>query len=85
MRLLFNIKNQEIIEIHLIKDKFIIDKTHLTVGQDFDILLIDALDKIFSRNKIGRLSLKSVEISGEIEPNRVASMILSSIASALKV
>ena len=38
MRLLFYIKNPEINGIQLIENKLLIDKTHLTISQDFDIV-----------------------------------------------
>lgn len=132
MRLLFKIKNQEIIEIQLIQNKHIIGKTHLaphlfgesrvaainessrlkgaglTVIRSFDIMLIRTLDKILRKNKIERLSLKSVrgegpvrsprgtcakpglgsriyEISGQMRPEAVSSMILKTVAKALSL
>lgn len=82
MRFLFKVKNQEILEIQLKKGKKVIDKEHLTTGQPFDIMLIRALDKILRKNKIGRLSLKSVEISGKTDPKAAFSMILRTVARA---
>lgn len=85
MRLLFNIKNQEVVEIQLKKDKNVISETHLTVGQPLDTMLIRALDKILRKNKMGRLSLKSVRISGKIRPEVASGMILKTVASALSL
>ncbi len=51
----------------------------LTIGQDFDILLIRVLDKIFRRNRIERLSLKTVEIGGKMAPGALSGMILRSV------
>lgn len=84
MRLLFKIKNQEILEIQLKKGSRIIDKTHLTAGQYFDIVLIRTLDKIICKHKINKLSLKSVKISGKIAPNAMFGMILQTTTRALK-
>lgn len=80
---LFNVKNREITEIQLKTGGHVIDKMHLTAGQDFDILLIRTLDKIFQKNKIVKLSLKSVKIRGETEPQALSGMILRSVAKAL--
>lgn len=57
----------------------------LTIGQGFDIMLIRTLDKMFRRNKIDRLSLKSVEIRGEMPPNALSSMILQTVARTLAI
>ncbi|OGN03575.1 MAG: hypothetical protein A2655_04765 [Candidatus Yanofskybacteria bacterium RIFCSPHIGHO2_01_FULL_43_42] len=57
----------------------------LTIGQDFDIVLIRTLDKILRSNKIERLSLKSVEISGKMASSALSGMILRSVAKALEV
>lgn len=83
MRLLFNIKNRENVEMMLIKNKHLINKTNLTVGQDFDIVLIRTLDKILHKNIIGKLSLKSVQISGEMINGVISSMILKTTTEAL--
>ena len=85
MRLLFNVKNRENVEIKLIKNKRLIDKTNLTVGQDFDTVLIRALDKILHKNIIEKLSLKSVQISGEMTVGALSSMILKTTAEALTI
>lgn len=85
MRLLFNLTNQEILEVQLIKGKKIIDETHLTTSQGLDSMLISTLDKLLRRNRIDGLSLKSAEIRGKVEPNRLSTMILRSVASALSV
>ena len=83
MRLLFNIKNRENIEIQLKDRNRVVNKTHLTISQGFDILLISVLDNILSKNKIERLSLKSMEISGKVEPGALFGMVIQSIAKAL--
>lgn len=64
----------------------ILQSKTLTLGQDFDILLINTLDKFLSRNRIGKLSLKSVEISGKSRPKAEAlsGMILEAVARALE-
>ena len=83
MRLLFNIENRENIEIMLIKNKRSVSKGHLTAGQDFDIVLIGALDKILHRNRIEKSSLKSVQISGKMTVGGISGMILKTITEVL--
>lgn len=85
MCLLFNIKNQRVVEIQLIKGKKVIDKTYLTMGQSFDMMLIRTLDKILRKNRIERLSLKIVKIRGKMRPEAVSSMILKTVIKALMV
>jgi len=85
MRLLFNIKNQGKIEIRLKDGNRAISKTHLTISQGFDTLLIKALDKLLADNKIERLSVKSTEISGKIEPMATSAMILKTVSNTLKL
>ena len=83
MRLLFNIENRENIEILLIKNKRSVNRTRLTVGQGFDIILIGALDKILHRNRIEKTSLKSIRISGKMATGAISGMILKTITEAL--
>lgn len=85
MKLVFNVENKNSLMIHLKHGSKPINETYLTPGQDFDILLIKTLDKIISENKIDRLSLKSVEISGKMSPEAVSSMILQTVAKALAI
>jgi|SRR3989338_4152497 len=97
MRLLFNIKNREILEIQLLENKRLIDKERLTVSQGLDTMLIRALDKILRKHKMDGLYLKGVcaegsarnrvfvEISGEMDPNMLSGMILRSVAKALTI
>lgn len=99
MRLFFSLENTNKLIIQLKHKSKLIDKTHLTVSQSFDIILIRTLDKILRKNKIERLSLKSVrgegpaqgrvyvEISGKMASEQhvssVSSMILKTVAMAL--
>lgn len=85
MHLLFNIENRENIEILFIKNKRTINKICLTVGQDFDIVLLEALDKILHRNKIEKLSLKSVKIRGKMTVGAISDMILKTTTEALMI
>ena len=95
--IVFKIKYQKIIGLILIDSTGIIDKTYLTVGQSFDILLIRTIDKILRKNTIERLSLKSVrgegpvrsrvyvEISGKMTSNALSGMILNAVVKALMI
>jgi len=85
MRILLNIKNQATIEMQLLKNKHIIDVVHLTVSRNLDTLLIRAIDKILSRNRISRLSLKSLEIPAKLKDGAVSNMILKTTKVGLEV
>ncbi|OGN00321.1 MAG: hypothetical protein A2651_00215 [Candidatus Yanofskybacteria bacterium RIFCSPHIGHO2_01_FULL_42_12] len=83
MSVIFDVTKPGVVKIRLKKGNKVVADTHLTVGQGFDILLIRTLDKALHKNKIGGLSLKSVEIEGEIEAGSLAGMLLISVAKAL--
>ncbi len=85
MRLLLNIKNQSIIEIQLIKNKHIIDVAHLTISRNLDTLLIRAIDKVLSRNRIDRLSLIILEIPTKLKDEAVSNMIIRTTKAGLEV
>ena len=85
MNVAFKISRNNKLTILLTNCGKLISKTTLTIGQDFDIVLIRALDKILRKNKIDRLSLKSVETSGKIELGALSGMILRTTAQALKM
>lgn len=60
------------------------NRLSLTAGMDFDRLLIASIDKLSSNNRIDKTSLKSLEISGKIDPTAVSGMIAEAVASALR-
>lgn len=81
----FKVLNSSTVLVQLQEGRRAIDEDNLTISQGFDSMLISALDKLLHRNRIGRLSLKSVEIRGKVEPGRLSGMILTSVASALSM
>lgn len=85
MKLVCNIKNGEIIIIQLKRGKHILDELHLTVSRNLDNMLITAIDKLAAKNRIDRLSLKTLEIQGKMRSGAVSSMILKTVKSALGV
>lgn len=85
MKLVYNIKNTDTAVLQLKNGRRTLDELHLTVSQGFDSMLITAIDKLLIRNRIDRLSLKSLEIQGEIRPEAVSSMIIRALKSAIEV
>lgn len=85
MKLILTIKNQDIIKIQLKIGSKTIDQESLTISRNLDTLLISAIDKILSKNKIDRLSLKSLEIPTKLKDGTVSSMIIRTIKSGLEV
>ena len=84
MKLILTIKNQNSLVIQLRAGKRSIDNEHLTVSQNLDTLLIRAIDNLMTRNRIDRLSLKALEIRGNMRPGAVSSMILGAVKSGLE-
>ena len=60
MSVIFDVIKLGVVKTRLRKGGKVVADTHLTISQDFDIMLIMALDKLIRSNRIGRLSLKSV-------------------------
>ena len=86
VRVEFCIDGPDILRIELRdRDNKLFYVETLTIGQGFDIMLIRTLDKIFRKNRIDRLSLKSVEIRGEMAPNALSGMILQTVARTLTI
>ena len=81
-KVLFGVIGRNSLNVRVLKGKKPVYGRILTIGQDFDIVLIRTLDKILRKNRIERLSLKSVEISGEMNPHALSGMILKSVAKA---
>ena len=84
-KVIFEISGRDKVKIKILDSDKIIHQETLTTGQDFDILLIKTLDKIISKHKMGRPSLKSVEISGKTVSSAISGMILKSVAKALEI
>jgi len=83
MSVIFDATKLGVVKIRLRKGGKVVADTHLTVGQDFDIVLITALDKLIRSNKIERLSLKNVKIRGKMRPGAISGMTLKTVAEAL--
>ena len=79
-----NIKAQDSkLILELTKKGKVLSEENLTISRNLDTMLIIALDRILSRNRIGRLSLKNVKIGGKIRSGTVSSMIIHSVSKAL--
>lgn len=50
-------------------DKKIVGELVLPIERNLDSQLINGLDKLFKRNRLSKLHLRSVEIAGEIDQN----------------
>ena len=83
VKVIFNTKDHKTLIIVLKRGNEVIGQESLTVSQEFDNMLIKALDKLVSDNKIDRLSIKNVEISGKMEASALSSMVLSAVKGAL--
>lgn len=83
MKLIFNIKTSDKIEIILKQGRLVLDAESLTINQGFDNMLINTLDKLLRETKIDRMRLKSAEIQGKIKEKALWGMILKTILKAL--
>ena len=63
----------------------LVDQKSLTIGQDFDTLLITTIDKLVTENRIDRLSLKSLDISSKTGPGTVSSMVIKTVFLVLNL
>ncbi len=50
-------------------DRRVMGEITLPIERNIDSQLINGLDKLFKRNRLSKLHLKSVEIAGEIDRN----------------
>lgn len=85
MKLILTIKNENSVQIYLKQGRNVIDQEDLTISHNLDTLLIGVIDKILSRNRISRLSLKRLEIPAKLKNGTVSNMILKTIKVGLKV
>ena len=85
MKLILTIKNEKELTIQLKEGNRVVDHEYLTIGQDFDNMLIATIDNMIVRNRIDRLSLKALEIRGYMKLGSVSSMILGTIMSGLGI
>jgi len=63
----------------------VLDELHLTISRNLDTLLIGSIDNLVTKNKIDRLSLKTMKILGNMRPGAVFSMIVKTIVNGLGV
>lgn len=83
--LILTLKNNNTAEIKLKNDSKTLSKEDLTQSQDFDIMLITSIDRLLTKNRIDRLSLKSFKILGKMRPEAISSMITRTIKTALEI
>ena len=83
--LILTLKNNNTAEIKLKNDSKTLSKEDLTQSQDFDIMLITSIDRLLTKNRIDRLSLKSFKILGKMRPEAISSMIIRTVKIALEI
>jgi len=85
MKLIIIIQNQDNLVIQLKNGRNVLSTLNLTINQNLDTLLIRAIDNLIAKNRIDRLSLKALEIRGNMRFGAVSSMVLRTIQSGLKI
>lgn len=84
LKLQLKIQNVDI-QLYLKSGRGIIDHEDLTISRNLDTLLIRAIDKILSRNRIGKLYLRTLEIPAKLKDGAVSNMIIRTIKAGLEV
>ena len=85
MKVILTIKKENNLVIELKQGRKFVARENLTIDRNLDTLLITAIDKILSRNRIDRLSLRTLEIPGKLKDEAVSAMILKTIKTALEI
>lgn len=85
MKIVCNINNREIITLQLKKGECVFDELTLTISQGFDTLLITAIDKLLTRNRIDKLSLNTFKISDKIRSETISGMLIKTIKTVLEI
>ena len=85
MKLILTIQNKNNLKIQFKEGRKLINHEDLTISHNLDTLLIRAIDKILSRNRISRLSLITLEIPAKLKDGAVSNMILRTAKAGLEV
>lgn len=73
------------VRLELRDGKRLIDTLTFSFEANLDKVLIEAVDKILKRNRIDKLSLKTIRASGSVNPNSSAHKIALTFIEAWKV
>ncbi len=82
MNIIFDATTKDHVIIRLKAGTKILAEKRLTISQDFDNMLITALDRILRESKIDRACLKTAEIVGKREDKALWAMILKTVKQA---
>ncbi len=85
MNLVLIIGNSNQLTIQLRLGNKVVDSEGLTIARNLDTLLIVSLDNLLARNRIDRLSLRTLKIQGKLEAEAVSGMIIRTIKSGLGI
>jgi len=72
------------VELELQEGKELIDALDFSFHANLDDLLITSVDKIFKRNRIETLSLKTIKVAGNVDKNSSAYKIAQTFIEAVK-
>lgn len=85
MKLILTIKTPDQLTVGLKRGNKVIDQESLTISQGFDNMLIVAIDKILSRNRMVKLSLRTLVLPAKLKDGAVSTMILGTTKAGLEV
>ena len=84
MDLIINFKDFGKIRLELKQRSMFIDALDFSFHANLDDLLITSVDKIFKRNRIETLSLKTIKVAGNVDKNSSAYKIAQTFIEAVK-
>lgn len=84
MELLINQIERNKLRLKLKEGKQVLDTVDFAFDKNVDTLLIGSIDKFLKRNKIDILSLKTVNVSGDIDKNSSLYKVIQTWIAAVK-
>lgn len=78
-------KNQTEVELQLLKNSVVLDMLIMPLDFHFETVLVTSIDKILKENRIEKVSLFKVSSVGFEDDSSMASMIVKTVAEALKI
>lgn len=84
MQLVLQIKDKSNISIQTRKENKMV-VSDLTINRYFDTMLIRALDRFVTKNRIRKTSLKTFKIQGKINPESISGLIIKTVQKALGI
>ena len=79
------VKSNNFAILKLKQRRHVLGWLNLTINRDLDTLLIGSIDKLLVKNRMDKLFLKSLKISGKIDPGSVFGMVMAVVKAGFEV